>query len=138
MKALLFVGGIILHSFVQCVSLGAEPPVVEDPAPRVLKINAPGKIDVVFWTVEPRRCTVQICAQPAVKGQEKPDLSRIQVWLLKADGTVFPQSEKPFVVPLSTAGSVQDGIFYTFPASAESEAIAVVVSIDKEVFVERL
>ncbi|MDB6024401.1 MAG: hypothetical protein JWM68_624 [Verrucomicrobiales bacterium] len=105
---------------------------------KTLKIKIPNKVDFVHWSIQGDSCTVQITLPAVPLEQKQPEHAQIQVWLLKSDGTVIPQNRKPSTPWISTMGFKIDHLRYSFPPSAQTEAVAVVVSIDEELFVERL
>ena len=55
-----------------------------------------------------------------------------QVWLLRADGSAIPQTSKPNTITISNGGVVTPCIIYSFPRSAATDAVAVVVSVEGE------
>ena len=117
---------------------GGEPVEVEHPVVKVLTIKAPDKIGAVFWNVQRSLCTIQISFPSLPDEQKQPEHSRTQVWLLKTDGTLIPQSIKPHTSGISMANHTTDSITYVFPANAKMEARAVVISIGDDFFVEPL
>jgi len=117
---------------------GVEPVEVEHPVTKFLAIKAPEKISAVFWTVQRSLCTMQISFPSLPDKQKQPEHPRTQVWLLKADGTVIPQTYKPSTNGISMANHTTDSIIYVFPASAKTEACAAVISIGNEFFIQTL
>lgn len=106
---------------------------------KTLKIKVPEKVDAVHWSTHSDRCSVQIGFLPRVKnGVKKPAFPRIQVWLLKSDGNVIPYINKPRTFGISNAGYRKYSILYRFPHAAQTETVALVVSIDGQFFMERL
>jgi hypothetical protein len=58
-----------------------------------------------------------------------------QVWLLRTDGTVVPQSAAPFVFSIGTFGDyARDYRFYTFPKVPEYELATVIVSYNGRLY----
>ena len=140
MKTQLFTLCAISFLFATSEIRGAEPipAKVEHPVTKTLNIKAPAKISAVFWSVTRDLCTIQVSFLPVRDGQVRPEHPRTQVWLLKADGTVIPQTYKPSTDGVSMANSTTYSTMYVFPALAKTEATAAVVSIDNDFFVERL
>jgi hypothetical protein len=139
MKIKFFVLTAVLLFGLRLHADGAEPSKAdEQPVTKVLTIKVPGKVDSVFWSVKSDLCTVQISFPSVRQDQKQPEHSRTQVWLLKADGTTIPLKSKPPTVGISNGGWNTFSDIYTFAPSAQTEAIAVVVSIDDQIFVERL
>lgn len=104
-----------------------------------LAIKVPKKVDAVYLSTQVSRWALQIGVLPYVPHDaEMPPIPSTQVWLLKSDGTVIPYSNKPKTVGLSNAGQTKYSIYYRFPAAARTDAMAIVVNIDDEIFVERL
>jgi len=114
----------------------APKPVVEF-GDKVLAMKVPGKIDSVIWSVQRSDCFVKIQFAP-VPSQPPPKDLATQVWLLQADGSTIPQRT------WSSSGSVGFGesttafVNYLFPPSAATDAVAVVVMVDGQFFVESL
>ena len=119
---------------------GAEPSKLdsEHPVTKTLPIKAPQAVSAVFWSVQSDVCVLQVSFQPVPDKQRQPEHPRTQVWLLKADGTVIPQTCKPSANGISMANHTTDSISYVFPPAAKREACAVVISIGDGFFVVRL
>lgn len=103
-------------------SSGAQEP----PVTKTLNIKVPGKITFVYWSVQSDSTYIQISFPGVPHGQTQPEVARTQVWLLKSDGTVIPQTYKSPESPaegISNAGWDTPFVIYTFPASARAEAI---------------
>jgi hypothetical protein len=111
---------------------------VERPILKTLKINVPGKIGRVVWSIQKELCVIQVEAPSVRDGQKEPEHPRSQVWLLKVDGTVIPQTFKPTSQRIGNANHTTYSTTYVFPASAKTEGVAVAISIDDDFFVERL
>jgi hypothetical protein len=113
----------------------------ESPVTKTLNIKVPGKITFVYWSVQSNSTYIQISFPGVPHGQTEPEVARTQVWLLKSDGTAMPQMYKSPESPamgISMAGRDTPFVIYTFPSSARTEAISVVVKVDDEFFAERL
>jgi hypothetical protein len=123
-----------LHSI-----LAQQPsPSPEQPISRKLAIKVPGKISSVTLSIQKSVCLVQLESPGFLGGEPEPKNPASQVWLLKADGTAIPQSSKPNTITISNGGAVTPCIIYTFPRSAATDALAVVVSVEGQLFVEAL
>jgi hypothetical protein len=110
------------------------------PPPRTLAMKVPNKVDSVEWYSTKRACAVGIIFRwVRDDGQPLPPMPVTQVWLLKANGGIIPTIEKPnFGGLMQVDGKIAKTASYTFPASAATEAVAVVVMVEKEFFVESL
>lgn len=61
--------------------------------------------------------------------------SGVQVWLLRADGTMVPQIALPFVFSIGSPGdSAMEYQFYEFPKVPESELASVVVNCNGRLY----
>lgn len=105
---------------------------------RVLSIKVPDKVAAVYWVTQNDLCTVQISFPAVPQDSEQPKQARTIAWLLKSDGTAIPRTRKPHKAGISKSGHVTESVIHTFPRTARDEAVAVVVSIDDELFTERL
>jgi hypothetical protein len=114
---------------------------------KFLKMNVPGKVERVAWSVESNQCSVQIWGPSFRIGPGDPTseiqahetlLPRTQVWLLRSDGTAIPQTRKPERGGVGNDGAGHAVMTSYFPASARTKAISVVVSVDDEFLVEPL
>ena len=103
-----------------------------------------GKVAAVIWTVRAEHCTLQVVfpktsrVSPARQPIQRP---RIQVWLLKADGTLIAPTQR--VEP----GTTHDKyirhpygveILFAFPLSADKEAVAAAIRVDDAFYIEPL
>jgi len=108
-----------------------------------------GKVAAVIWTVRAEHCTLQVvfpnAGRIAQAKQDDPNFKqqrpRIQVWLLKADGTLIAPTQR--VEP----GTTHDKyirhpygveILFAFPLSADKEAVAAAIRVDDAFFIEPL
>lgn len=110
----------------------------KDTVTRVLKIKVAGKVEAVFWVTQNDLCTIQFGFPLVRDDEQQPEHAGTAVWLLKADGSAIAPARKTGRVGVSKSGYVTESDVYTFPASARTDAVAVVVSIDDELFTERL
>ncbi len=113
-------------------------PSPEKPISRKLAINVPGKINSVTLSIQKSVCLLQLESPGFVGSEPEPKNPSSQVWLLRADGSAIPQTSKPNTIPISNGGVVTPCIIYSFPRSAATDAVAVVVSVEGELFVEGL
>jgi hypothetical protein len=71
------------------------------------------------------------------KNGERTDTNNpvLQVWLLNADGTSIPQSQKPTVISLGTFSNYStDYMFYKFGPVSQNELAGVVVSLNSKFY----
>ena len=123
-----------LHSI-----LAQQPsPSPEQPISRKLAIKVPGKISSVTLSIQKSVCLVQLESPGFLGAEPEPKNPASQVWLLRADGTAIPQASKPNTITISNGGAITPCIIYTFPRSAATDALAVVVSVDGQLFIEAL
>ena len=123
-----------LHSI-----LAQQPaPTPEQPISRKLAIKVPGKISSVTLSIQKSVCLVQLESPGFLGSEPEPKNPASQVWLLRADGTAIPQASKPNTITISNGGAVTPCIIYTFPRSAATDAVAVVVSVEGQLFIEAL
>ncbi len=111
------------------------------------KLRVPGKVGAVLWTRREDHLTLQVVppgtsrvlsqvSKPGADTQSFAD--RIQVWLLRADGTMItpigyatPQKGKGREAPVIE-------VLYSYPLSANVEAVAVAMKIDGQFLIEEL
>jgi hypothetical protein len=114
---------------------------------KLLKMNVPGKVERVVWSVQRSQCSVQIWGPSFRITEEDPTneiraheglFPRTQVWLLKSDGTAIPQTRKPETGGVGNNSAGNRVVASYFPASARTTAISVVVSVDDQFLVEPL
>ena len=132
-----------------CASIGvrADDPTEEQvtqPINTILDLKLPKTVQDVIWSIQEKNCTIQINF-PSVRDHlppEKPEHSehpKTKVWLLKADGTVIlPRNQYPSYLGISMAMWVTYSDSYSFPATAKTQAVAIVMSIDGDFFVAKL
>jgi len=101
-----------------------------------------GNVAAVLWTRRADTCTLQLVinlpgtwTSPAkIKA-----LPRIQVWLLKPDGSAIPWSQ---MIPPDTrdAGGRQFTVelMYRYPLSASQDAVAAAIMVDDQYYIEQL
>jgi hypothetical protein len=107
------------------------------PATSGLPVIVPGKVDRVFWTCG-RDCTVQIAFPGHEDGRDEPRRPTTQVWMLNADGTTIPQVGKPDDITVGGGGGKVPSTTYSFPLTARTDAIRIVVRIDEQFFVVKV
>jgi hypothetical protein len=109
--------------------------------------RTPGKVAAVIWTVRTDHCTLQVVFPNANRiaqaMRDDPKLKKgrpsVQVWLLKADGSLIAPTER--VDPrakgvLEPYGGTE--VLFAFPLSADKEAIAAAVQVDDAFYIEPL
>jgi hypothetical protein len=123
-----------LHSI-----LAQQPaPSPEQPISRKLAIKVPGKISSVTLSIQKSVCLVQLESPGFLGAEPEPKNPSSQVWLLRADGTAIPQAGKPNTITISNGGTITPCIIYSFPRSAATDAVAIVVSVEGQLLVEAL
>jgi hypothetical protein len=118
-------------------AFGSQDP----PVSKRLKLTVPGKVVDVIWSIQRELCAIQIDFPPVRQGEKEPTHARTQIWLLGSGGSiVLPTSKSPEspAIGFSNLGETTYFVSYTFPLSAKGEAIAVVLQVDDEFFVEPL
>ena len=133
-----------------CIALFgiAVPSAAVDAETQVLAkdLNAartPGKVAAVIWTVRTDHCTLQVvfpnAGRIAQAMQDDPELKpqrpRVQVWLLKADGSLIAPTQRA-EPGKSTYG--QPEVLFAFPLSADREAVATAIRVDEAFYIEPL
>ena len=124
--------------------------VAEVPTRDLNGLHVPGKVVAVLWTVRAEHCTLQVVFANAGRigqvmrddSKGRPERPRLQVWLLKADGTVIAPSGR--IEPGNNAGTKDPRypygveINFVFPLSADQDAIAAAVQVDDGFYIEPL
>ncbi len=113
--------------------------------------RTPGKVAAVIWTVRADHCTLQVVFPNAGRISQamrddpklKPGRPGVQVWLLKADGSLIAPTQR--VDTGSAAGSKNPRqppygveVLFAFPLSADKEAVAAAVRVDDAFCIEPL
>jgi len=134
---------LAVGALMPCAGLsGAEPPAPDQhPITKLLPIEIPDEVSSVSWSAsrsDEYACAIQISFIPVREGKPQPAHPKTQVWLLKADGTVIPQTNVAQRIGFGNAGHNTEMDSYAYPRSATEDAFAVVVSIGERLFVERL
>ncbi len=133
-----FLLALFLLPSLQSILAQQPAPTPEQPISRKLAIKVPGKISSVTLSIQKSVCLVQLESPGFLGGEPEPKNPASQVWLLRADGTAIPQASKPNTITISNGGAVTPCIIYTFPRSAATDALAVVVSVEGQLFIEAL
>jgi len=120
-----------------------ETQIPKDTASRTLAIEVPGKITAVYWSIQKSNYVFQINFPSRPRGSPAMPIPNIQVWLLNADGTSIRQSnqsetKRKHAPGFALSGMVRPLLFYKFPASAASEPVAIVISVDGKLLIESL
>jgi hypothetical protein len=143
-RRLLFIVTTLLAAAPGSVSVSAQRATGEV---QFLELSLPGKVEFVTWGLDKDWCSVQVFGPAYRAAYDEPtsniqahesQLPRVQVWLLKADGTSIPQTRRPEKGSVVRNGVGRSVIAAYFPSSARTEAISVVISIDDEFMVERI
>jgi hypothetical protein len=126
---------------------GATPVVTKD----LNGSRVPGKVAAVLWTVRADQCTLQVVfpnagrIAQAVQNDPKlrPQRPHVQVWLLKADGSLIaPLRRLEPGVPAAGKRNPRQPygveVNFSFPLSADGEAIAAAIQVDDSFYVEPL
>jgi hypothetical protein len=117
-------------------------------------LRASGKVMAALWTARPDGYTLQLVfpyrfkppsgTEVAVAGGDALDpaqVARVQVWLLKTDGSqVFPAHGSPAPRPPERNGvrTISYSLTYRFPLAGGSEAVALAVRINEDFYVDQL
>jgi hypothetical protein len=105
--------------------------------------RTPGKVAAVIWTVRAEHCTLQVvfptAGRVAQAMHDNPKLTpqrpSVQVWLLKADGSLITPTQRA-EPGKRTYG--QSEILFAFPLSADKEAVAAAIRVDDAFYIEPL
>jgi hypothetical protein len=112
--------------------------------------RTPGKVAAVIWTVRADHCTLQVVFPNAGRISQamrddpklKPERPGVQVWLLKADGTLIAPTQR--IDPGNAAGGKNPRqpygaeVLFAFPLSADKEAVAAAIRVDDTFYIEPL
>jgi hypothetical protein len=108
--------------------------------------RTPGKVAAVIWTVRADHCTLQVvfpsAGRIAQAMRDDPRLKqqrpRVQVWLLKADGSLIASTQRaePGKKDIRQPYGVE--VLFAFPLSAAKEAVAAAISVDDAFYIEPL
>jgi hypothetical protein len=96
--------------------------------------RASGKVAAVIWTVRTDHCTLQVVF-PKTSRVSQAIQTRVQVWLLKADGGLIAPTQRA-EPGKSTYG--QPEVLFAFPLSADREAVATAIRVDDAFYIEPL
>jgi len=107
------------------------------PATGALPVKVSGKVDRVVWTCG-GDCAVQIAFPGYADGRDEPRHATTQVWVLKADGTTIPRVSAPDDVTIGGGGGKIPSTIHTFPLTARTDAIRIVVRVDEQFFVVKV
>ena len=120
------------------------------------KLQIPGKVSAVVWTRRNDACTLQVVLHMPVEFQHAakraanlaaagigaplpaPKLPQVQVWMLKADGTVIPRiaGTPAFPVAVKDSDGVPLEVKYSYPVTAVHEAVAAALLVDGVYYIE--
>ncbi len=114
------------------------------------ELRAPGKVEAALWTRRSEGYTFQVVlrvafGQPPVGSRitrvsnEGLSIPGIQVWLLKADGSLLrPERTRLPDARVINVRSMTAEASFQFPEVAGTEAVAVAMKIDEEFHIQRL
>jgi hypothetical protein len=97
--------------------------------------RASGKVAAVIWTVRAEHCTLQVVFPKTSRVSPAIQRPRIQVWLLKADGSLIAPTQRA-EPGKRTYG--QPEVLFAFPLSADKEAVAAAIRVDDAFYIEPL
>lgn len=112
-------------------------------------LRVPGRVQAALWTRRSDFYTLQVVldVRPVISvledgtlaGGKRPELPDIQVWLLRADGTlIMPRRiELPNSTSITMRATAIDAT-YSYPLSAATEAIAVAMRVDGAFYINKL
>lgn len=160
-RVLLFLGTALLTCALAAGAAAPTPePATSGPDGVVLGdaltgLEIPGKVSAVMWTRRPTHFTLQIsrrtaeergnfrAASQAAPAAGTSSQDKVQVWLLRADGTQIAPLHGPGLLP--SISSMQScirclgyWISYSFPLSAGDEAVAVAMQFNDQFRIEKL
>ena len=108
--------------------------------------RTPGKVAAVIWTVRAEHCTLQVvfpnAGRIAQAARDDPKLKQhrpsVQVWLLKADGSLIPPTlrAEPGTKDMRQPYGVE--VLFAFPLTADKEAVAAAIRVDDAFYIEPL
>jgi hypothetical protein len=120
-------------------------------------VRASGKVLAALWTARTDKYTLQlvfpyrfnpgtpditrVALGQASTALDPAQVARVQVWLLKADGTqVFSAHGSPPPTPKELNGvrTISYSLNYSFPLAESREAVAMVVRINDEFYIDKL
>ena len=118
-----------------------EEPVIV--AQDLKKLRSPG-VAAVLWTARKDYCTLQVVFPNRTRISEgKPAAAKpagVQIWLLKADGSLIPpiwRSTEVSSKSQTDVGPLRD-VLYRFPLSAGKEAVAAAVQVGDTLLVDQI
>jgi hypothetical protein len=131
------------------VALAQAPPAAQESivARDLKKLRLPGKVSAVLWTRRGDRLTLQVMplstsgairlvAKPGPDAKPFPE--RLQIWLLRADGTMIT----PVGIATPRSSNARESpvieVLYSYPLSAGKEAVAVAMKFDDQFLIEEL
>jgi hypothetical protein len=108
--------------------------------------RTPGKVAAVIWTVRAEHCTLQVVFPNAGRIAQamrddpklKPQRPSVQVWLLKADGSLIAPTQRaePGKKDMQQPYGIE--VLFAFPLSADKEAVAAAIRVDDSFYIEPL
>jgi len=126
-----------------CIAVAGAGRAADSPDVTAQQLNGPTaskKVSAVLWTRRPDRYTLQVVLpnmgrifQLAGPDRETP---AVTLWLLRADGTSVAATRE--VSREEKNGFRPIEIAYTVPLASGDEAVAAVIRIDDEYFIEPL
>ena len=108
--------------------------------------RTPGKVAAVIWTVRAEHCTLQVvfpnAGRIAQAMRDDPKLKqqrpRVQVWLLKADGSLIAPTQRAEPGKRDIRQPYGVEVLFAFPLSADKEAVAAAIRVDDAFYIEPL
>jgi hypothetical protein len=129
-------------------SVGQPPILVQE----LKTVRASGKVMTALWTRRTNSYTLQLvfaltrtarttATRVEAAPQKAGSVARVQVWLLRADGTqAWPtyQSPPPKPEQINCVRCISYEVSYSFPLLAGKDAVAAAVQINDEFFIDQL
>ena len=104
--------------------------------------RASGKVAAVIWTVRVENCTLQVVFPKAGRVTLKSQRPSVQVWLLKADGSLIAPTQRAEPGTTAREKDIRQPygveVLFAFPLSADKEAVAVAIRVDDAFYIEPL
>jgi hypothetical protein len=129
----------------------ASLPAVVDAETQVLakdlnSARTPGKVAAVIWTVRADYCTLQVvfpnAGRIAQAMRDDPKIKKqrpsVQVWLLKADGSLIPSTGRAEPGAQGARQPYGVEVLFGFPLSADKEAVAAAIRVDDAFYIESI
>jgi hypothetical protein len=112
------------------MAAAAEPGLSQD----LKKLRVPAKVDAVLWTRRNDTYTLQVVFSRTSAISFMAQVPRVQVWLLRANGTVI--GSKRLLQVGGQSNPIE--ISYSYSMDAALDAVAVAIMVDDQYSIESL